>query len=309
MRIAVVGVGGVGGYFGGQLARAGHDVCFIARGAHLAAIREHGLRVDSIGGDFVVQPAVAGDDPAGFGPVDLVIVGVKAWQLPAAAQAMAPLVGPETVVLPLLNGIEAADELASALGAKHVLGGLCRITAFIAGPGHIRHAAMAPSVVFGELDNRRSSRVEAIQAAFTTAGVRAEIAVDIQVAIWEKFMLIATWSGIGAVTRTPIGAWRGLPGTRAMAEQALSEVVALAHARDIALPINRVARLMTFLDGVDPASTASMQRDIMEGRPSELEAQNGAIVRLSEVAGVDTPVHHFLYYSLLPQERAARGEA
>jgi len=309
MRVAVVGVGGVGGYFGAALARAGHEVSVVARGEHLGAIRERGLRVESVGGDFTVRPALATDRPAEIGQVDAVVVGVKTWQLTAAARQMGPLLGPETAVLPLLNGVEAADILAEELGPGHALGGLCRIIAFIAGPGLIRHAGIEPSLALGELDNRPSPRVERLQAAFQEAGVRADIPADIQTAIWEKFMLIATWSGVGAVTRAPIGAWRALPGTRAMAEAVLREVVAVANARGVALRVAQVARTMGFLDNVPANGTASMQRDIIEGRPSELEAQNGAVVRLGAEAGVDTPANSFIYHSLIPQERAARGEA
>lgn len=301
MRIAVVGVGGVGGYFGGRLARAGNEVHFIARGAHLAAIRERGLRVDSIAGDFVVAPALATDSPAEVGPVDAVIVGVKSWQLPAAAESMRPLIGPDTAVLPLLNGVEAADQLAAALGPGHALGGLCRIIAFIAGPGHIRHTGIAPAVDLGELDGARSPRVAALHAALSAAGVAATIAPDINVALWEKFMLIVTWGGIGAITRAPIGVWRSMPGTRAMAEQSLREVLALAHARGAAVPEARVAGTLAFIDGVPAAGTASIQRDIIDGRPSELESQSGAVVRLGAEAGVPTPLHSFIYYSLLAQ--------
>jgi 2-dehydropantoate 2-reductase len=306
MRLAVVGVGGVGGYFGGRLAQAGEEVALIARGAHLRAIQEHGLRVESIAGDFVAQPAVATDDPAAVGPVEFVLVAVKSWQLAEAAEAIRPLLGPDTGVVPLLNGVEAPEQLAAALGPGHVLGGLCRIGAQIAAPGLIRHTAITPSVIFGELDDRASPRAEALQAAFARAGVDAPIARDIRRAMWEKFLLITTW-GIGALTRAPIGEWRSLPETRAMAEAAMREVVAVAQAHGVALPEAIVARTLGFLDQLPPEGTSSMQRDIMEGRPSELEAQNGAVVRLGRAAGVPVPTHTFIYASLLPQERQARG--
>ncbi len=307
MRIAVLGVGGVGGYFGARLAEAGHEVHLIARGAHLAAIRAGGLRVASPKGDVVARPASATDDPASIGPVDLVLVGVKNWQLAEAAASLAPLIGPTTVVLPLLNGVEAHDILAAALGPAPVLGGLCRIIAYIAAPGVIRHVGAEPTIIFGELDNRRSARVEALQAAFSAARFGAIVPTDIHVAIWEKFMLVATWSGLGAVTRAPIGVWLRLPGTRAMAEAALHEVVAVANARGVALEPAQVDATLRFLATMPYEGTASMQRDIMEGRPSELEAQNGAVVRLGTAAGVPTPTHAFLYHALLPQELAARG--
>ncbi|MCS6883003.1 MAG: 2-dehydropantoate 2-reductase [Oscillochloridaceae bacterium] len=307
MRIAVFGPGGVGGYFGAHLARAGHEVHLIGRGAHLEGVRASGLRVESPKGAFSVRPAGAASDPAAVGPVDLLLVAVKTWQLIEAAPALAPLIGPETAVLPLLNGVEAHDILAAALGQDHVLGGLCRIIAYIAAPGVIRHVGAEPTIIFGELDNRRSARVEALQTAFSEAGFGAVVPPDIHVAIWEKFMLVCTWSGLGAVTRAPLGVWLRLPGTRALAEAALREVVAVANARGVAVAPAQVEATLRFLDTLPYESTASMQRDIMEGRPSELEAQNGAVVRLGQAAGVPTPVHSFLYHALLPQELAARG--
>ncbi|MBX0326645.1 2-dehydropantoate 2-reductase, partial [Oscillochloris sp. ZM17-4] len=241
--------------------------------------------------------------------VDAVIVGVKSWQLPEAARAMRPLIGAGTAVLPLLNGVEAADQLAAALGPGHALGGLCRIIAFIAGPGHIRHTGIEPSVDLGELDGARSPRAEALRDALTGAGVRATLADDIGVALWEKFMLIVTWGGIGAITRAPIGVWRGMPGTRAMAEQSLREVLALAHARGVPVDEGRVAATLAFIDGVPAAGTASIQRDIMDGRPSELESQSGAVVRLGAESGVPTPLHSVIYASLLAQVAAGGAQA
>lgn len=308
MRIAVVGVGGVGGYFGGRLALAGHTVHTIARGAHLKAIRAGGLRVASITGDFVVRPASATDNPATVGPVDLVLLAVKSWQLPEACASLGPLIGPNTLVLPLLNGVEAVDQVIEAVGAEHTLGGLCRIMAELVAPGQIRHSGIDPAIVLGELDNTRSPRAESILFAIREAGIHVSIAADIQAAIWLKFMLICTWSGLGAITRVPIGVWRNLPETRALATQLLAEVAAVAAARGVTLPASAAATTLTFLDGVPPGGTASMQRDLMEGRRSELEAQSGATVRLGAATGVPTPVNAFIYACLLPQELAARGE-
>ena len=309
MRIAIFGAGGAGGYFGGRLAQAGEDVVFIARGEHLRAIREHGLRVDSLKGDFVIQPAQATDDPAQVGGVDAIIVAVKTWQLPEAALAMRPMVGPGTMVVPLLNGVEAPTQLAAALGAEHVLGGLAQLISLITAPGHIRHAGADPYIAFGEMDRSASERVERLRQAFARcAGVKVEVPPDIQAAMWSKFMFISAFSGVGAVTRAPAGVLRSLTETRRMLEDAMREVVAVAHARNIALPEEAIARQMAFIDNLPPGGTASMQRDIMEGRPSELEAQNGSVVRLGEEAGVPTPLHTFLYHSLLPMEMRARGE-
>jgi 2-dehydropantoate 2-reductase len=308
MRIAVMGVGGVGGYFGGRLALAGEQVALIARGDHLRAIQQHGLRVESVAGDFTAHPALATDDPTTVGPVDIVLVAVKTWQVDAAAALIGPLLGPGTGVVPLLNGVEAPAQLAAALGPAHVLGGLCRISAQIAGPGLIRHTAIVPSVVFGELDDRPSQRAEALRAAFTRAGVDVTIADDVRRALWEKFLLITTW-GIGAVTRSPVGVWRSLPETRAMAEAAMHEVVAVAQAHGVALTEEVVGQMLGFFDKLPAQGASSMQRDIMEGRPSELEAQNGAVVRLGRAAGVPVPTHTLIYASLLPQEQQARQAA
>lgn len=309
MRIAVFGTGGVGGYFGGRLAEAGEEVVFIARGEHLRAIQTAGLRVESGLGDFVIQPAQASDDPARVGPVEVVLVGVKAWQVTEAAQAMRPLIGPETLVIPLQNGVEAPAQLAAELGAEHVLGGLCGIMAFIAGPGYIRHAGIDPYITFGEWDNHRSQRVERLRRAFLRAtGVTVEVPADIQAAMWQKFILIATWSGVGAISRAPIGVLRRLPETRSLLAESLQEIYAVALARKIALPETIISQTLTFFDNLPPHGTASMQRDIMAGRPSELASQNGAVVRLGQEVGVSTPLHTFIYHSLWPAELRARGQ-
>jgi 2-dehydropantoate 2-reductase len=308
MRIAVFGVGGVGGYFGGRLAKAGAEVVFIARGEHLRAIKERGLRVDSLEGDFLVSPAQAVGSPAEAGPVDAVILGVKAWQVPEIANSLKPLMGVDSYVLPLQNGVEAPAQLSEALGAHHVLGGLCYVLSFIVGPGHIEHAAMKPSVVFGELDGARTERAERLLKIFSNAGVAAEIAADIHAAMWEKFLFIASMSGVGSVTRAPVGVSRALPETRRLFELCAQEIAAVAAARGIRLTGDAVASTMAKIDNLPAESTASMQRDMMAGLPSELSSQNGAVVRLGREAGVLTPVNEFIYGSLLPQERLARGE-
>jgi 2-dehydropantoate 2-reductase len=307
MRIAIFGAGAVGGYFGARLAQTEEEVVFIARGEHLQAMRAHGLRVDSVKGDFAVNPIQATDDPAQVGAVDAVLVAVKAWQVPEAALTMRPLIGPETCVLPLQNGVEAPAQLAQVLGSEHVLGGLCRIISAVVAPGHVRHAGMEPYVALGELDNRPTERAKRLLQAFSRAGVAAEIPADIHVALWAKFLFIASFGGVGAVTRAPAGALRSLPETRAMLEQAMQEILAVAQARGIALPREAVARTMALIDGLPPEGTASMQRDLIAGRPSELESQNGAVARLGAEVGVPTPLNDFIYRSLLPSELRARG--
>jgi 2-dehydropantoate 2-reductase len=314
MRIAIYGAGAVGGYFGGRLAQAGDDVVFLVRGEHLRAIRENGLQVASIAGDFTIRPAQATDRPDEIGPVDAVPVSVKAWQVPDAALAMRPLLGPDTFVVPLQNGVEAPGQLAEVLGAGHVLGGLCRIIAQVTGPGHIRHSGAEPYIAFGELDavghgGGRTGRAERLREAFARAeGVAVEISPDIRAAMWLKFLFIASMSGVGAVTRAPIGVVRGRPETRRMLEQAFEEIAAVAAALGVGLPANAVQETMAFADTLPHDGTASMQRDIMAGRPSELETQNGAVVRLGQRTRVPVPLHTFIYQSLLPLELRARGE-
>ncbi len=306
MRIAVFGTGGAGGRFGADLARAGEDVAFIARGSHLAAIRDDGLVVESDEGEFRVRPAVATDAPAEVGPVDVVLLGVKTWQVEEAARVMRPLLGPETFVVPLQNGVEAAGQLSGVLGADRVVGGLCATFSWISAPGRIRSLGRVHSLRFGELDRRPSRRTEALRAAFERAGVRATIPPDIEVSLWEKFLIVVSFGGVGAVTRAPVGVTRSTPETRGLIERGMQEIHATGRARGVALPGDAVEKGMAFVDSLDPSGTTSLQRDIAQGRPSELEAWNGAVARLGRAAGVPTPVHEFLYASLLPQERQAR---
>ena len=309
MRFGIFGSGGVGGYIGGRLAQAGHDVTFIARGKHLAAMLENGLRVETILGDFIVQPVKATDDPRLAGIVDVILVAVKAWDIPAAAEAIKPMVGEETIVIPLENGVDAPEQLATSLGSHHVLGGLCRISSFIGAPGVIRHVGIQPYMAFGELDHRPSKRVETLKGVLARSeGINVETPADIHKALWEKFIFIAAVSGVGAVTRQPMGVFRAVPETRAMLMGALEETVAVGRTRGVALDENTADKILTtIIDHAPEGTIASMQKDIMEGRPSELEAQNGAVVRMGREAGVATPVHEFLYASLLPMELAAQG--
>lgn len=307
MKFAIFGTGGVGGYFGGRLAHIGEDVTFIARGRHLASIRESGLRVDSIGGDFVVKPAKATDLPQSVGEVDCVIVATKSWQLPKSIDSMKPLVGEQTMILPLMNGIEHMDLFVDSFGSDRVLGGLCRISSFIVEPGHITHVGVKPFISFGELNRERSERVRKLQDIFSSLdGMDVEVPADIQVAMWDKFILICATSGVGAVTRQPFGVFRAIPESRAMLKASVEETAHLGHAKDVNLPPDIVDTIMRRIDGFPETMVASMQKDIMEGRPSELEAQNGAVVRMGRILGVPTPTHKFIYASLLPMEIKAR---
>jgi 2-dehydropantoate 2-reductase len=305
MRIVVFGTGGVGGYFGGRLAAAGEDVTFVARGEHLRAIKTNGLKVDSPNGDFVIYPAKATEDVSEIGETDLVILGVKAWQVPEAARAIKPVVGSGTTVLPLQNGVDAVPQLVDALGLKNVVGGLCRIVSFVVEPGHIRHAGFAPTIIIGELDNRRTERITKIEEVFKHAGLDTTIAADIQVALWTKFLFIASFSGVGAVADAPAGVVRSDPKWRAQILNAMEEIYALAHARGVNLPSDSVDKVMAAVDGLPEDATSSMQRDIAARKPSELESQNGAVVRMAGESGVDVPTHTLIYQTL---KRVEEGE-
>src|SRR5262249_47352771 len=265
-------------------------------------------RLETPTGETVIQPVEATDDPAQLADVDVVLLGVKAWQVTEAAHAMRPMVGPGTLVVPLQNGVEASAQLAASLGAEHVLGGLGGRPGWVAGPGRIRSAGGHNFIKFGELDNRRSERVERLLQAFTQAGVKAEVPADILKALWDKFLVVTAFGGVGAVARAPIGITRAIPETRRLLEQCLEEVVAVGRARRIAIAETAVADSMKFLDTSPADGTTSLQRDIADGKPSELEHWNGAVVRLGRESGVATPVHAFIYHALLPQELQARGK-
>jgi 2-dehydropantoate 2-reductase len=300
MRIVVFGTGGVGGFFGGRLAQAGEEVTFIARGEHLRAIKANGLKVDSPNSDFVICPAKATDNVGEVGATDLVILGVKAWQVPEAAHAIKPLVRANTTVLPLQNGVDAVPQLVAELGPESVIGGLCRIVSFVVEPGHIRHAGFAPSIIIGELDNRRTERIVKIEEVFKHAGLDTTIAADIQVALWTKFLFIASFSGVGALANAPAGVIRTDQKWRGLMLSAMDEIFALAHARGVKLPSDSVDKVMAAVDGLPDDATSSMQRDIAAGKPSELESQNGAVVRMAHKSGIEVPTHTLIYQTLRP---------
>jgi len=309
VRIAVFGTGGVGGYYGGRLAEAGEEVVFIARGAHLEALQRNGLRVESTKGDFTLPSIEAIGDPREAGDVDVVMLCVKCWQVPDAFGGLGPLLGPDTCILPMENGVETPEQLAGKFGWRHVLGGVCGIVSYIAEPGLIRHVAYEPFVNFGEWDNRSSERVDRLRAAFErTKGLIVDTPADIQAAMWRKYILIASWSGIGGITRAPIGVVRSQPGTRRLLKTAMEEIHQVATAMGVNLPDDIVAQTIGILDSVEYGGTASMQRDIMDGRFSELEAQTGALVRMGEEAGIPTPVNNLIYHALRPMELRVRGQ-
>ena len=309
MKFAIIGTGGVGGYFGARLHEAGEDVVFLARGQHLRALRENGLQLHSIDGDYHATTVSAHDQFPDMGTVDVVLVATKAWQVPEIAPDLQALLHKDTFVVPLQNGVEAADQLAKALGNECVVGGLCGVMAFIEAPGVIRHAAIEPFISFGERDGQRSERVQALDAVLSKChAVQSKPTEDIAKAVWEKFLFISAFSGVGGVTRMPIGVLRSVPETRKLLDATLREVLALAQARGLGLDEQSIERAWKTFDALPSGGTASMQRDVMEGHPSELETQTGAIVRLAQKAKVSVPVNQFIYQSLRPTELQARGE-
>jgi 2-dehydropantoate 2-reductase len=308
MRFAIVGAGGLGGYYGARLAQAGHDVAFIARGAHLDAIRKNGLKVVSPLGDVHLKKPTVTSDPSEIGPVDVVVVAVKTWQVADAARAMRPMIGADTIVVPFLNGVEAPDELAAIVGAQHVLGGLSKVFSLIEAPGVIRHFNPGAYVEIGELGGGLSPRVEALRAAFEQAGSQARTSADIRTELWKKLLTVSSWAGLGALSRSPMGVLRGQPETHALIDRAMDEGIAVGARRGHPITTDYKRELWKFYEAMPADATASMQRDLMAGKPSELDAWNGAIVRFGVEAGVDTPVQTFTYHALLPMERRARGQ-
>jgi 2-dehydropantoate 2-reductase len=291
MKIAVMGSGGVGGYFGARLAEAGDDVTFIARGRHLAAIRENGLVVESALGNAHVKNAHATDDPAAIGPVDLVLFSVKLWDTEAAAESIRPMIGPKTAVLSLQNGVQKDDVLRRVLGAGPVIGGVCYIAAVIERPGVIKQTGKMQRIVFGEYDGSRSPRAEAFLEACRRAKIDAELSDDIRRVIWEKFVVLVGLSGATAGTRMPVGPIRAHPLTRAFLLDLMREVVAVGRAQGVALPADYAEKRIDFADGLPPETKASMAHDLERGNRLELMWLSGAVAELGERSGVATPLN------------------
>jgi 2-dehydropantoate 2-reductase len=299
MRIAVFGSGAVGGYFGGRLLAAGEDVAFIARGAHLAALQQHGLLITSPKGDVHLPAVTATADPATIGPVDVVLFTVKMYDVDQSASRLTPLIGADTVVITLQNGVEAVDMVARHVGHDHVAGGAAYVVAVIDAPGRIRHT-VADRVVFGERDGRQSARLEAFQAAGRRAGVVADLSRHIESDLWVKFVRLGTWSGMTTVTRSPMGVIRSHPGLMVMMDAALAEAMAVGRARGITFPDKLVEGTMEMVRNFPAASKSSMLEDLERGRRLELPWLSGAIDRMGRESGVPTPTHTFIANVLAP---------
>lgn len=307
MKITVVGSGGVGAYFGGRLANSGNDVTFIARGAHLEAINRNGLEVKSINGDFKVVEAKATDKLAETQKADLIIIAVKAWQVKEIAQQIQAVLGENTLVLPLQNGVLSSEELREVLPHKNVLAGLCRIISKIEAPGVINHLAVEPTIVFGEYDNRKSERLLPIQEAFEKAGFKSSIAEDIQAERWKKFVYICSSAWL-AVTRSTNGQVCEQAETKQILFDLFVEVATLARNLGINIPAGFEEKTLATTEGFPYDSTSSLTRDVWAGKPSELEYQNGTVVRLAKEIDFEVPINRFIYHSLLLMEKRARSK-
>lgn len=308
MKILIMGTGGVGGYYGGLLARQGSEVIFIARGDHLQTIQQEGLRVSSIHGDFTIAPANAAGDPREIGPVDLVLFCVKTYHTDEAAQAIRPAVGPQTAVLPLQNGVEAAERIGSVVGMEHMLGGATWLSSAVEAPGVIKQVSQFRRIVFGELDGSRSERIDSIYEVLKPTGINVEVSENILKVLWTKFVFISSASSFGSLTRLPMGDYRTIPETRSLILRLMGEVEAVARAQGIPLDEDVVQQSLAFMDNAAPHIKASMQLDVASGRRTELESMVGVIGRKGREFGVPTPVADFVYACLLPIERKALNE-
>jgi 2-dehydropantoate 2-reductase len=308
VRIAVIGAGGVGGYFGGRLQNAGADVVFVARGAHLAALRERGLRIQSPKGDLHLPQVTATDDPKTLGTVDLVLLTVKMYDLEAAASGLGPLLGRKTVVITLQNGVEAVDIVARHVGREHVAGGVAYVAAVISEPGTIRHTSL-DQLIFGELDGRRSERLTQFEAACLRAGFGARISDDIEVDLWSKFSRLSVFSGMTAVTRSPMGVLRSDPELLAMLTAACEETICVGRARGVRLPDTLMDEILQMVHSLPHHAKASMLEDLERGRRLELPWLSGAVVRLGRAAGVPTPIHAFIATVLKPHVNGSMAPA
>ena len=308
MRIAVIGSGGVGGYLGGLLARSDQDVSFLARGDHLRALRERGLRVKSIHGDFDLPTVKASDQPEELGQPDLVLFTVKTYDTESAARAIQPIMRPGAAVLTLQDGVENSSRIDDVLGAGTAMAGTVHIETTVQEPGVIAQTSPMRRVVIGELDGRRTERVQRALEAFTAAGLHPELSDNIRKALWEKFLFIVGMSGITTLTRSPVGEVMAVPELRETLAGAFSEAAAVAAAEGVELDPQPVERMMAFAGSLKPSMKSSMQRDLERGKRLEVDSINGTVVRLGRAHGVPTPVNLCIYASLLLEDLRTSGK-
>jgi len=299
MRIAIVGSGGLGGYFGGRLAAAGVDVVFLARGAHLEALRTGGLRIESPNGNLHLPRVSATDDTSTVGAVDVVLFAVKLYDTESAVPLLPPLIGADTVVIPFQNGVESVEMLSRAVDRRHLAGGTSYVQASIAEPGIVRHIAL-DRLIFGELDGARTPRLERLFDVCRDAGVSPTLSDQIEVEIWSKFVHLSVLSGMTAVTRSPVGPLRDDPDLFAMWQAALIETIAVARAKGIALPRSLFDEVITLLQQIPAQAGSSMLQDLERHRRLELPWLSGAVVRMGHALDVETPIHRFIEAVLKP---------
>ena len=308
MKIVVMATGGVGGYYGGLLAQAGQDVTFIARGAHLQAIREKGLHIKSVHGDFQIMPAKATDNPSEVGPVDVILFATKTHQTDEAAKLIKPMVGRDTVIISLQNGIDAADRIGAATGREHMLGGATWLSAAIEAPGLIGQYSQFRRIVLGEFNGRTTPRLNMLYSTLQSTGATVEVSDNILKVLWTKFVFIAPVMAMGSLTRVTFGEYRSVPEARAVLTEAISEVAAVAQARGVTLDTDVVEKTLAFIDSSAPGIKPSMQRDVESGKPSELESMIGVVVRMGAEHNVSTPVMQFAYAMLKPGNLKAQQD-
>ncbi len=307
MKYAIMGAGGVGGYFGARLAAAGGEVAFIARGGHKAAMQANGLALHSPLGDLHIEAPEVVDNPAEAGRCDVILFCVKLWDVEAAAETIRPLLSRDTCVLPIQNGVSVTDTLSRLLGARHVMGGVTQISASIEAPGVIRHHGDFARLIFGELDGSASRRQECLLAACQGGGIEARVSPNIEVDIWEKFIFLAPMAGATAFYRAAIGEVRDHPERRARFEAMLRETANLGRAKGVALPEGLEERLLGFVDNLPPEMKSSMQLDLERGKRLELDWLNGEVVRLGQELGVATPENAAVYEALKPYAMGQGG--
>jgi 2-dehydropantoate 2-reductase len=307
VRIAIMAAGAVGGYFGGRLAEAGHEVGFVARGAHLAALREDGLKITSPVGDLHLKKVTATDNPSEIGPVDFVLFAVKLWDTDAAAALTKPLIGPDTAVITLQNGIESIAHLDPVLGSEHVVGGLTYIGARVQAPGAIGHVGKLADIRCGERDGSTSPRLQAFAAAAKQAGFDCSISNNIEVDIWKKFVFLVGFSGITTVTRRPFGDLHPDADCRALFRELMQETLSVGLARGVALPADFADERLAFSAKLPPATKSSMLYDLERGNRLELDWLAGAVVRMGREAKVATPANAAVYAALKPWRMGARN--
>jgi 2-dehydropantoate 2-reductase len=306
MNIAIVGTGGVGGYFGAKLAQAGNRVTFVARGEHLKAMQKNGLLVKSIHGDIHIKNVRATDSIVAIERADLVITAVKAWQIREIREDIKQILHADSMVLPLQNGVLAASELGEVIDSGQVLGGLCRIISKIEAPGVISHFGVQPEIVFGELDGAESERIKVLSALFEQAGIHHKTSRDIEADVWKKFISICV-SALLAVTKTTYGEMCELKETHQMMTELLNEIYMVSQKAGINIKPEFIDKTIAFIRSFPYDSTSSLTRDVLEGKPSEIDYQNGTVVKLAEQYGVEVPVNRFIYNCVLPMELKARG--